>query len=269
MTTVQALILGVVQGVSEFLPISSSGHLVLLRQIMGIEGVPILFDVLLHVATLLVVIIVFRKRIGQILAAVVRGISRRPTEDDGRNLRLLLGIVVATAATVVVGLGVSALNVGERPDIVSAFLIVTAGVLVFAYYFGRARGAAREYGDLRVSDGLITGVAQGLGVFPGISRAGITISGALIAGLSREKAGEFAFLVSIPAILGALVLTLRDAESLSAAVPTHALILGVAAAFVVGLISLVVLLRVIRRGRLHLFAFYLVPAGVLGLIFLR
>lgn len=269
MTTVQALILGIVQGVSEFLPISSSGHLVLLREIMGIEGVPILFDVLLHVATLLVVIIVFRRRIGRILAAIGRGVSRRPTEEDGKNLRVLLGIVVATVATVIVGLGVSALSIQERPDIVSALLIVTAAVLVFAYYFGRRRGAGREYGALRLSDGLVTGFAQGLGVFPGISRSGITISGALIAGLSREKAGEFAFLVSIPAILGALVLTLRDAESLSAAVPLPALILGVVAAFVVGLVSLLLLLRMIKRGRLHLFAFYLVPAGVLGLIFLR
>lgn len=269
MSVLQALILGAIQGLSEFLPVSSSGHLVLARSLMSIEGIPVLFDVLLHLATLLVVLIVFRRIIGRIIGAVVRALAKKGTDDDRSHLRLLLVVVVASAVTAVVGLGVSMLDVQERPDIVSALLIVTAAILVFAHLYRRARPSGREYGELRIADGLVTGAAQGLGVFPGISRSGITISGALVAGLSRRKAGEFAFLISIPAIVGALILTLRDAGELSAAVSPPALIAGVASSFVVGMVSLLALLRLIQSGKLYLFAFYLVPAGVLGLVFLR
>jgi len=263
MTILQALLLGALQGVSEFLPISSSGHLVLFRQVMGIEEIPVLFDVLLHVSTLLVICIVFRHRIGGVAAAVFRCIPGKTREEDKANMRLFIALVAATAVTAVVGLGISFLDVGRYPRIVSALFIVTALILIMSRF---ARGE-REYGNLGVREGLITGFAQGLGVLPGISRSGIVISAALGAGIRRDRAGEFAFLISIPAVLGAFILELRDAGELASEVSAGSLAAGMLASFAVGFVSVLLLLRLLRRAKLHLFALYLIPLGVAGLVF--
>ena len=264
MTFLEAIIFGTVQGITEFLPVSSSGHLVLLKSIFELDAVPILFDVFLHVATLLVVVLVFRRKIGAIIASLGRILSRAPREGDRENGRLFLVILVATAATAVVGYAVSLLEMEGRPKIVSALFCATGLILIGARFWG----GKKSYGDLGAKEGLITGVAQGIGVFPGISRSGITISASLLAGLSREKAGEFAFLISIPAILGAFILELGDLGTLGAAVSPGPLITGFAASFAVGLLSLLLLLRLIRRGRLFFFALYLIPLGIAGLVFL-
>lgn len=264
MTIIEAIIFGAVQGVTEFLPVSSSGHLVLLKSIFELDAVPILFDVILHTATLLVVLLVFRRKIGAIIASLGRIVARAPREGDRENGRLFLVILIATAATAVVGYAVSLLEMEGRPKIVAVLFCVTGLILIGAHFLG----GKKRYGDLGAKEGLITGVAQGIGVFPGISRSGITISASLLAGLSREKAGEFAFLISIPAILGAFVLELGNLGSLSKVVSPGPLIIGFAASFTVGLFSLLLLLRLIRGGRLYFFAAYLIPLGVLGLIFL-
>jgi undecaprenyl-diphosphatase len=263
-TFIEAIIFGAVQGITEFLPVSSSGHLVLLKSLFELDAVPILFDVILHVATLLVVLIVFRRKIAAILLSLGRIVVRSPGEGDRENGRLFLVILVATAATALVGYAVSLLEMEGRPKIVSILFCVTGLILIGAHFLG----GRKDYGNLGAKEGLITGVAQGIGVFPGISRSGITISASLLAGLSREKAGEFAFLISIPAILGAFVLELGDLSTLGTAVAAGPLVTGFAAAFLVGLLSLLLLLRLIRRGRLFFFAFYLIPLGVVGLIFL-
>jgi undecaprenyl-diphosphatase len=254
----QAIILGVVQGLTEFLPVSSSGHLLVLKNLFGLADVPILFDVLLHIATLLVVILVFRRRIGRILAAIGRWIARRHVREDMENLRLAVVIIVASVFTGAMGLGFSAVDVAWDPRVAGALFIVTAGVLVFSHF---ARGST-GYATVGFKEAAISGIAQGFGVLPGISRSGITISGALMAGMSREKAGEFAFLISIPAIFGALGLTLRDAGDLAATVSPGALLAGVAASFVVGLVSILLLLRIVRSAKLWIFSIYLVPLGV-------
>ena len=264
MTILEAIVFGVVQGATEFLPVSSSGHLAVLKDILELEDVPILFDVLLHVATLIVVVAFFRKRVGRILAALGRWVARRSGDEDATDLRLAWLIVVATAVTGVLGVALNELEVGIHPRIVSVLFIVTAAVLVGAHFLG----GSKEYRDLRLRDALVVGAGQGLGVLPGISRSGITISASLAAGLSRERAGEFAFLVSIPAVLGALVLTLGDAGEVTAVVGPIALAAGFLAALVVGFLSLALLVRLIRGGRLYLFAFYLVPAGILGIVLL-
>ncbi len=264
MTTLQAIILGAIQGVTEFLPVSSSGHLLVMKHLLDITEIPILFDVLLHLSTLAVVVIVFRRKVGAILSALFRGIARRTKDGDRKNLRLFLIIVIATAVTAVIGYAVSFLHVEHKPKIVSLLFIATAGVLVGTRFVKGKKG----YGDIGVKEGIITGAAQGLGVFPGISRAGITISASLYAGLSREKAGEFSFLISIPAIIGAFVLTLKDAETLGSMVPPGPLTVGIAVSFFVGLGSLLLLLRLIQKGRLYFAAFYLVPLGVFSFIFL-
>jgi undecaprenyl-diphosphatase len=264
MTVIQAIILGALQGVTEFLPVSSSGHLVLMRSVLRLSDIPVLFDVLLHVSTLLVVIVVFRKIIGSILASLYRGILRRKKEGDTIHIKLFFIVMIATVITVAVGYAVSLLHVEQMPRLISILFIATAGVLIGTRF---VKGK-KEYQGIGIKEGIFTGFAQGLGVFPGISRSGITISASLYSGMSRECAGEFAFLISIPAIIGAFVLTLSDAESLSSMVRPGVLAVGIAVSFIVGLFSLLLLLRLIRKGRLYFFACYLVPLGVVGLVLL-
>ncbi|MCF7929249.1 MAG: undecaprenyl-diphosphate phosphatase [Spirochaetales bacterium] len=264
MSVFQAFILGLVQGLTEFLPVSSSGHLVVAREYLGIETIPVLFDVLLHVATLLVVVIVFRRRIGLILGALWRVFKRAPVEGDRLNLRLIPPLFIATVLTAGVGFGVSRFEEYFTGRLTSLLFLVTAGVLLLTLL----SKPKRSYEVIGLREALWTGIGQGLGVFPGISRSGITIASGLFAGMKREEAGEFAFLLSIPAILGALLLKWGERAEMMEMIPASSLIAGFVASFAVGMAALIFLLRLIRKGKLHLFAIYLIPAAIFGLLFL-
>lgn len=265
MTIFEAAVLGLVQGLTEFLPVSSSGHLAVGKLLFGMEGVPLLFDVLLHIATLIVVVYVFRRRIGAILAALWRFVARRPRQEpDTEQLRLVVWILLATIVTVIIALPVAKLDIGARPRLIGGFFLFTAIVLLSTLKAPEG-GRFSEMGPLQA---VIVGFAQGLGVFPGISRSGITISAARHAGLSRGDAGEFAFLISIPAILGALVLTLRDFGDLGQSVGILALTAGFLVALLSGFLALSLLLRIVRSGRLYLFSIYLVPLGAAVILLL-
>jgi undecaprenyl-diphosphatase len=169
---------------------------------------------------------------------------------------------VATIVTAVLGYSVSLLEVNAKPKIVSALFIVTAFILISSYF---AKGK-KTYRDLTWKEGAVTGLAQGLGVFPGISRSGITIAASLQSGIERTKAGEYAFLISIPAVLGALILSLGEAQTLAETSSPLIVLSGVAVSFLVGLASLLILLVVVRRAKLYLFSLYLIPLGIAGLI---
>lgn len=262
MTVLQSVILGVVQGLTEFLPVSSSGHLVLFKEFFAVTEVPILFDVILHVSTLIVVVIVFRSAVWRILRSIGRWVGRRSDESDAADLRVAWVIIVATVITGAMGIFIGELGVNRYPIVVSILFIVT-GLVLLATRFVRPTA---DYGQIGLKTAVLTGFAQGLGVFPGISRSGITIAGSLFSGLRRERAGEYSFLLSIPAILGALVLSLRDLGELNRLVSTPALIGGALSSFVVGLFSLLLLLRLVRNGQLYLFAIYLIPLGLAGLV---
>ena len=261
MTAIQGILLGLLQGLTEFLPVSSSGHLVLVRAVMGLEDVPVLFDVMLHMATLVVVLWVFRKRVLGILAALGRFAVRRGTDEDRPSLVLALRLAAASALTAVIGLGISELGVRENPGLVSLLLLVTSLILIATI---RSRGT-RNLDDIGWGRSLVIGAAQGLGVFPGISRSGITIGSGLISGMNREAAGEFSFLLSVPAIGGAFLLSLKDAAELGSSVPTLSLAVGFFAALLAGYASLRILLWLISDGRLWIFAIYLVPVGIWGI----
>lgn len=265
MTVFQATVLGLVQGLTEFLPVSSSGHLAIGRILFGLESVPILFDVLLHIATLMVVIYVFRRRIALMLGALWRLVARRPRRQaDAEELRLVLWILLATLLTVIVALPVAQLDAASRPRLVGAFFLFTAIVLLSTLKAPEGKGISR----MGPAQAALIGLAQGLGVFPGISRSGITISVARHGGLARRDAGEFAFLISIPAILGALVLTLRDLGDLGRSVGILPLSVGFVVALVSGFLALTLLLRIVRSGRLYLFALYLIPLGTAVILIL-
>lgn len=264
MTTVQSILLGALQGLTEFLPVSSSGHLILLRELMNIDDPPPLFDILLHLATLIAVVIVLRAPLLQLVTATGRFILRRSRPEDGDHLKLVVALIVATGATAILGGAFLLLDMEPSPTAVSLLLLVTAGILILSRK-PLYKSPGRSITALKA---LSIGVAQGAGVLPGISRSGITISTAVMLGVERSRAGEFAFLISIPAILGAMIVKMDEFGSLTAELSLWGVIAGFATAGVVGFCSLKLLLITLRRGRLHLFALYLIPAGVAGLLFL-
>ncbi len=257
----QSLVLGITQGISEFIPISSSGHLVVMRAVMGIGEIPVLYDVVLHIATLIAVVVFFRVRIARMLVALARWIARRSSDDDRVDLKLALLVLIGTAVTVVIALAIRPLDLHLYPKIVSGAFLVTAVLLILSHFAGGATG----YEGVGKRHALIVGAVQGLAVIPGISRSGSTIFAALASGVSRERAAEFSFLLSIPAIVGALVLELRHLGDLGTAVPPAAMAAGFAGALVFGFLSLSLLVRLIRGGRLWVFSIYLIPLGIWGL----
>jgi undecaprenyl-diphosphatase len=284
MTIIQGILLGMLQGVAEFLPISSSGHLAVAQHLFGLQDVPLLFDVFLHVATLAAVILYFRRQVWELLCAFGRWITRRPLSDDIRGSsgltctdragrKTVTAIILATIVTGVIGIIVEK-KLNDFPiKAVCGGFVFTAVVLIVSSLIEKKnnsrQNAAQPQEGISWLQALGIGLAQGIGTLPGISRSGSTIAGGLLCGVNRADAGEFSFIVSIPAILGAFILELRDLGSVSSTVGAAPVIAGCAAAFAVGYASLTWLMRIIRKGRLEWFACYLIPAGILGMIFLK
>ena len=286
MSIFQGILLGLLQGVAEFLPISSSGHLEVAKVLFGLEDVPILFDVFLHLATLCSVILFFRKKIWCLLCAFGRLIARRsaPVQENAaareKNLRTyILAIVLATVVTGLIGV-VTSKKLGTLPiKFVCAGFIVTAVLLIASALCEKFNSASKTSAAPKDQvafekaptwwQALIIGFAQGVGTLPGISRSGSTIAGSLFCGVDRGVAGEFSFIVSIPAIIGAFILELKDLSKVGATVGAEPVIAGCAAAFASGYIALTVLMKIIRKGKLEWFACYLIPVGILGMIFLH
>ena len=260
MTYIQSILLGALQGFTEFLPVSSSGHLTVALSFMNLQEVPVLFDILLHLSTLLVVVIVFKNRIwGIIISLFKRG---NIDQEDRTNRKLLLMILLSTVFTGVIGFALDGIGADKYLFIIYAFFIVTGFILIGSRFLG----GSIDYRSIGIKQSIITGISQGLGVLPGISRSGITISAALLSGMDREKAGEYSFLISIPAILGAFILKLKDAEGLLDMVDPWVIIAGMLSAFIVGFFSLKLLLKLVKKGKLYFFSIYLIPLGIAGLV---
>ena len=269
MDIIKSIILGALQGITEFIPVSSSGHLLVTRNLLGLGEIPVLFDVLMHIPTLIVVLLVFRKKIIQILISLFRIFTylikkEKPNINDTENARLFLIILIATVSTALIGFAFNKMETifSEIPKLVGALFIITGVLLIFSLLFK----GSKDYSKLKFKDGIITGIAQGIGVLPGISRSGITITASLFCGLKREKAGEYSFLISVPAILGALFIKIKDAPALN--IQLHVLLIGLGTCFLIGLLSLFLLLQLIKKGRLYLFSIYLIPVGILTLLFI-
>lgn len=278
MSVVEGILLGLLQGVAEFLPISSSGHLALAQELFDLDDVPLLFDIMLHLATLGAVLLFFRRKIWSLLKVAGRWLARRSLPEDNADVRTIVALLLGTAVTGVLGIVLSDLVEDYSEKLICVGFFITAGLLIFSDAVEeRRRKKLLESG----SDGLVTtrtgvrplqglgiGLAQGMGVLPGISRSGSTIAGALLCGVDREQAGEFSFLLSIPAILGAFVLELDDLDTIGDSVGVAPVVAGCVAAFVAGIFALSVLMKIVRKGKLEWFALYLIPAGILGLVFL-
>ena len=272
MTIIKAVILGLIQGLSEFLPISSSGHLAIAGQLMGMdpEGDSLLsFNILLHVATLTAVFIVYREDIWGMIKAffgmlgdIFTGKGPGLNKDIYRRLvvMLIVGTLPAVAAALVFG------DLIESPSllVIGIFLIITALLLFVSERLG---GGNRTLENMTVKDSVVVGCFQALGTLPGISRSGSTIVGGLFARLDKNVAVRFSFLLSIPAILGALVLDLKDVLSGTAQLAGwDCIIVGMLVAGVSGYFAIRFLLNIVRKSKLSIFSIYCTIAGIAAII---
>lgn len=267
----QAIVLGVVQGLTEFLPVSSSGHLVLFQNWFGLREPELAFDISVHVGTLVAVGLFFRRDIGAILAALADFLKRMATgraawsefAADG-DLRLAGLIAAASVPTALIGLGFH--EIADRlfgsVRLVGLALMATCLLLL-----ATRRSTVRQHtmADFSLATALAIGVIQGLAIVPGISRSGATIALGLILGLSRDTAARFSFLLSIPAICGAALIGAGELAS-GGGPPLTTVALGTAVSAGVGYAALWMLVYIVRRGRLHLFAPYCALVGILALI---
>ncbi|NLL99835.1 MAG: undecaprenyl-diphosphate phosphatase [Treponema sp.] len=270
MTIFQSIFLGILQGVAEFLPISSSGHLIVAQKLFDLNEVPLIFDVLLHLATLFAVLLVFRKKITSLFASLWRFVTKNTTEDDAQNLSMIVAILVASFITGVFGIIIGKIIPDLPIQIVFCGFLITSALLIFSSIMSKKQKEQNKgFQKITIKQGLFVGLIQGIGVLPGISRSGSTISATLFCGIDRSTAGEFSFLLSIPAIIGAFILEAKDLTILSQTVSPLPLFIGCSVAFVSGLLSLKFLLKLIKKGKLEYFAFYLIPLAVLGLIFIN
>lgn len=285
MTVLQGFLLGILQGVAEFLPISSSGHLALAQSLFGLEDVPLLYDIFLHMATLLAVTIYFWPKIWALLKCFGRWITKKQKSDnqvqisendllcptDKIGQKTIIAIILTTAITGTLGIFTSKLIPDLGVKFVCGGFLVTSALLIISSIMEKRQSAKgpNEFTGISIKQSIIIGIMQGFGTLPGISRSGSTIAGALFGGVNRSLAGEFSFIVSIPAILGAFVLELKDLGQMSSSIGAAPIIAGCISSFAVGYFSLSVLMKIIKKGKLQWFAAYLIPAGILGLIFLK
>ena len=260
-------LLGVIQGLTEFLPVSSSGHLVIGQKVLGLISEPdLLLDVLLHVGTLLPVLWLYRRDIGQMLLSL--GKLGRPVEAyrDDPGFRLTVCVLIGTLPTGVIGLLLK--DTFER--LFSSLLAVaialmgTGGILMLTR-LRREADAETPHRTLDAKKALIVGIAQGCAITPGISRSGSTIATALLLGVERELAAKLSFVMSIPAIMGAVLLSLKNASFGQGKLATMAL--GALVASVSGYIALRWVVRVVRRGEMHWFSYYVWPLGFALLLY--
>lgn len=285
MTVLQGFLLGILQGVAEFLPISSSGHLALAQSLFGLEDVPLLYDIFLHMATLLAVTIYFWPKIWALLKCFGRWITKKQKSDnqveisendllcptDKIGQKTIIAIILTTAITGAFGIFTSKLIPDLSIKFVCGGFLVTSALLIISSIMEKRQSAKgpNEFTGISIKQSIIIGIMQGFGTLPGISRSGSTIAGALFGGVNRSLAGEFSFIVSIPAILGAFILELKDLGQMSSSIGAAPIIAGCISSFAVGYFSLSVLMKIIKKGKLQWFAAYLIPAGILGLIFLK
>ena len=253
-----AIILGIIQGLTEFLPVSSSGHLAITQDIMGLDAkdAPVIFDLLLHVATLLAVLIYFRKRLLRLTLALFN--SKMQEER-----RLIMLLCVATCPIVVIGLSLkdSLEQVREHPAMVSLLLCLT-GVILFVPRWVKASTSRTP--DFRSS--IIMGVAQALALLPGISRSGSTIAAGMAMGLRPALAAEFSFLLALPAISGATLLKVDEISSVPSG-QSGIYLTGILAAFLTGLLAIYTVISSLRHGKFAYFGIYCITIGIAGLIY--
>ena len=245
----QAIILGIVQGITEWLPVSSSGHLVLFEYFFGLSQ-PLIFDIMLHIGSLLVIILFFKKEILELIVGLFKW--------DKEKLMIILMIIIASIPIALIGYffkdAIELLFKDLRT--VGFALLFTAALLFLSRY------PSKKTGKLTIWKAFTIGIFQSIAILPGVSRSGSTISAGMMLGIKKEDAARFSFLIFIPAILGALVLNVSDINSFSDPVP---IIIGTLVSAIVGYFSLKLLMNIIKNNKFSWFSIYCL---VLGLVVL-
>ena len=259
MNFLEAVMLAIIQGLTEFLPVSSSGHLVLAQHWFGtFNETNLLYDIMLHLATVMAIMVYFR----QDITTLVLGTFGFPTNGQsifaGEERKTLGLVILASIPTAALGLTIEQIGIQiiGHPGLVGGFFILTGIVL----WIGRGGQVGRGMKDMTPIDAIVVGVIQGIAVFPGISRSGATIAGGLWLGFDRELAARFSLLISIPAILGATALEgVKAIGQIQSSLGPF--IVGMIVAAVVGYLAISLILRLVRQDRFYRFSYYLWPLG--------
>ncbi len=269
MHLIEALIFGIVQGISEFLPISSTAHIIIVELLLGYNFPGLAFEIYLHIASVFAVMLYFRRELWAVITGFFSYFGKRTAEN---RVHFLFGIyiIIATAITGVLGiiLKFQVVDVMKTPAFIAAALAVTGTALILIERF-KEYGSRREE-NMTYLDAVLVGLAQTVAVLPGISRSGSTVIVALWAGLDRETAVRYSFLLVIPAILGSTVLAIGEVSlEIWAAVGTAPLIVSFLASFVFSLIGIVWLIDFLKKGRLIYFAAYCFVVAILVYFFVQ
>lgn len=286
MTLLQSVLMGLIQGLTEFLPVSSSGHLAIFKILFDVNtDTGILFDVLLHVGTLIAVCIVYYKDIARLIVELVHIIMdviynlksfvlKLVKKEDVNYRRIIVNsyrkfvllIVVATIPTGIIGyMGQDLVTAcSEWLIIVGICLLITA---VLLFVSDKIPDGTKRPKQITCTNAFVIGICQGLATMPGISRSGTTIAACVISGFDRKFAVKYSFILSIPAILGALVLQLKDLSDVTlTAGEMRNYIIGMVVAAVVGYVCIKTLLVIVRKKKFKIFGFYCIAAGLLAII---
>lgn len=272
MTTIQAIILGIIQGLTEFLPVSSSGHLVILQNFMGITEGSLEFTIVLHLGTLLAVVVAYYKSIWNMIKEFFLMIGDLVTLkganlDKSKYRRYIVYILVASIPAGIVGVLFEDF-ISEKFGsliVVAIMLLITGVLLVLGDVLGKRN--TKEIQQLGPKKSFIIGIFQMFAITPGISRSGSTIVGGLLSGLKKEEAVEFSFLMSIPAVLGSLLLKIKDILAIGASTSFTPLIIGFLCAAIIGYFSIVLLNSIVKKGKLYYFSIYCWIIGLALIIY--
>lgn len=284
MSTLEALLLGVIQGLTEFLPVSSSGHLMIGQHLLGIAEPQLLFDIILHVGTLLAVVAFYRDDVIEVVRGLYTGIrgglkSRSldvATESEGMRLSILVLLTMVPTGFLGVFLD-KLLDPDSGTQLITVqvvcVLLLVNGVVLFSNRFMRHREPAENEGrftlwNITPAMALMLGVVQGMAVAPGFSRSGFTITLALFLGVWRTDAARFSFLMSIPAILGALVFKFEPDVFTSGAIEFVPLVTGALVSAAVGYLAILLLVNLLEKAKFFHFSWYCWALGITGLLLL-
>lgn len=276
MNTLQALIMGLLQGLTEYLPVSSSGHLTIASELFGIDGESnMTFTIAVHVATVLSTLVILGSEIGKILKGMCNPLSPRSLKGNGTFLnrlnpdqRYVLNILVSMIPIGIVGVFFKDKVeevFGSGLLVVGICLLLTAALLTFSYL---ARPRQRE--NISLGHAFIIGLAQAVAVLPGLSRSGSTIATGLLLGDKKDKLAQFSFLMVIPPILGEAlldVLKMVKGEETTGGIDTLPLIVGFVAAFISGCAACKWMIGIVKKGKLIYFAYYCAIVGVASIVY--
>jgi len=259
MSIIDALVLGILQGLTEFLPVSSSGHIEIGKALLHTEVADnLLFSILVHGATTLSTIVVFRKDIGSIIKGLLQ--FRYNTETQ-YTLKILISMIPVGIAGIFFKDDIEQLFTGNML-LVGTMLLITAALLSFAYFRKPDRG------DVTYGKAFLIGISQAFAILPGLSRSGATISTALLTGISKEKAARFSFLMVLLPIIGAVILELKDYIDnplITEGISGISLSVGFVAAFLSGIVACTWMINIVKKGKLIYFAIYCTIIGIIAI----